>query len=226
MDSATPREMISAVQDAVASVRPEVLTRRLRDALNADFAVTLRHSTVRIVYLLSGSDRLLGTRGLRGFLAARPDVETVKIDGPHFLSDDEREDSRDGKCWGGYGGHAPSRQFCATTEWANSTSLIPLSAQYHKSAVASGLAMQATCIPCSAVVPSPFRNSFHSTTISWTALALGSLSPSILHASCTCSCASAAWCGDSIDPERKNMHGASFAWVPSTDEAFWFYATL
>jgi hypothetical protein len=85
MDSATPREMISAVQDAVASVRPEVLTRRLRDALNADFAVTLRHSTVRIVYLLSGSDRLLGTRGLRGFLAARPDVETVKIDGPHFL---------------------------------------------------------------------------------------------------------------------------------------------
>jgi hypothetical protein len=85
MDSATPREMISAVQDAVASVRPEVLTRRLRDALNADFAVTLRHSTVRIVYLLSDSDRLLGTRGLRGFLAARPDVETVKIDGPHFL---------------------------------------------------------------------------------------------------------------------------------------------
>ena len=85
MDSATPREMLSAVQDAVASVRPEVLTRRLRDALNADFAVTLRYSTVRIVYLLSDSDRLLGTRGLRGFLAARPDIETVKIDGPHFL---------------------------------------------------------------------------------------------------------------------------------------------
>jgi len=85
MDSATPREMISAVQDAIASVRPEVLTRRLRDALNADFAVTLKHCTVRIVYLLSGSDRLLGTRGLRGFLAARPDVETVKIEGPHFL---------------------------------------------------------------------------------------------------------------------------------------------
>jgi pimeloyl-[acyl-carrier protein] methyl ester esterase len=85
MDSATPREMISAVQDAIASVRPEVLTRRLRDALNADFAVTLRHCTVRIVYLLSGSDCLLGTRGLRGLLTARPDIETVEIDGPHFL---------------------------------------------------------------------------------------------------------------------------------------------
>ena len=85
MDSATPREMISAVQDAVASVRPEVLTRRLRDALNANFAITLKHCTVRIVYLLSGSDRVLGTRGLRGLLAARPDVETVEIDGPHFL---------------------------------------------------------------------------------------------------------------------------------------------
>jgi sigma-B regulation protein RsbQ len=85
MDSATPREMISAVQDAVAGVRPEVLTRRLRDALNADFAVTLKHCSVRIVYLLSGSDRLLGTRGLRRLLAARSDIETVKIDGPHFL---------------------------------------------------------------------------------------------------------------------------------------------
>jgi pimeloyl-[acyl-carrier protein] methyl ester esterase len=85
MDSATPLEMISAVQDAIASVPPEVLTRRLRDALNADFAATLEHCTVRIVYLLSGSDRLLGTRGLRGFLAARPDIEIVKIAGPHFL---------------------------------------------------------------------------------------------------------------------------------------------
>jgi hypothetical protein len=85
MDSATPRETVSAAQDAIASVRPEVLTRRLRDALNADFAVTLKHCTVQIVYLLSGSDRLLGSRGLRGLLAARADIETVKIDGPHFL---------------------------------------------------------------------------------------------------------------------------------------------
>jgi pimeloyl-[acyl-carrier protein] methyl ester esterase len=85
MDSATPSEMISAVQDAIASVRPEVLTRRLRDALNADFSATFKRCTVRIVYLLAGSDRLLGTRGLRGLLAARPDIETVKIDGPHFL---------------------------------------------------------------------------------------------------------------------------------------------
>jgi hypothetical protein len=85
MDSATPRETVFAPQDAIASVRPEVLTRRLRDALNADFAVTLKHCTVQIVYLLSGSDRLLGSRGLRGLLAARADIETVKIDGPHFL---------------------------------------------------------------------------------------------------------------------------------------------
>jgi hypothetical protein len=75
MDSATPREMTSAVQYAIASVRPEVLTRRLRDALNADFSETLKDCPVRIVYLLPSADRLLGTRGLRGFLAARPDVE-------------------------------------------------------------------------------------------------------------------------------------------------------
>jgi len=85
MNSATPPEMVSAVQDAIARVRPDVMIRRLRDAMNADFAGALQNCNVRIVCLVSGSDRLLGTRGLRGFLAARPDVETAKVDGPHFL---------------------------------------------------------------------------------------------------------------------------------------------
>ncbi|HLN01012.1 MAG TPA: alpha/beta fold hydrolase [Bryobacteraceae bacterium] len=85
MDSATPPEMVSAVQDAISRVRPEVLTRRLRDALKADFTAMLQHCSVRFICLFSESDRLLGTRALRGFLAAKPDIETVKIAGPHFL---------------------------------------------------------------------------------------------------------------------------------------------
>jgi len=85
MDSAAPREMILALQDAIASLRPEVLAQRLRDALNANFASILKDCPVRIVCLLSGSDRLIGTRGLRGILASRQDIETVRIDGPHFL---------------------------------------------------------------------------------------------------------------------------------------------
>jgi len=85
MNSATTRERISELQDAVARVSPEVLVRRLRDALTADFSEMLRGCTVRIVCLLPETDRLLGTRGLRGLLAAKPDIEIVKIAGPHFL---------------------------------------------------------------------------------------------------------------------------------------------
>ncbi len=85
MDSATSSELICEVQSAIARVSPEVLVRRLREALNANFAEILRSCTVRIVCLLPDSDRLLGTRGLRGFLAAKPHIETIKIRGPHFL---------------------------------------------------------------------------------------------------------------------------------------------
>lgn len=85
MDSAAASDAISDVQAAIARVRPEVLAGRLRDALNADFSESLGDCAVRVVYLVAGSDRLLGTRGLRGILAVKPDVETVGISGPHLL---------------------------------------------------------------------------------------------------------------------------------------------
>ena len=85
MNSATTRELVSEVQNAIARVRPEVLARRLRDALNADFAEALRDCTVRMVCLWSESDRLLGNRGLGGFLASKPNIEIVKVAGTHFL---------------------------------------------------------------------------------------------------------------------------------------------
>ena len=85
MDADTPPEMISETQDVIARVRPEVMAQRLRNSLNADYAPILRDSTVRLVCLLPESDRLLGTRGLRGFLAAKPGIETVKIAGPHSI---------------------------------------------------------------------------------------------------------------------------------------------
>jgi pimeloyl-ACP methyl ester carboxylesterase len=85
MDSAAAPDAISDVQAAIARIRPEVLAGRLRDALNADFSESLRDCTVRVVYLVAGSDRLLGTRGLRGILAMKPNVETVRIAGPHLL---------------------------------------------------------------------------------------------------------------------------------------------
>jgi pimeloyl-ACP methyl ester carboxylesterase len=85
LNSAATCELISEMQSAINRVSPEVLARRLRDALIADFEEILEACTIRIVCLLPESDRLLGNRGLRGFLAARPDVEIVRIAGPHCL---------------------------------------------------------------------------------------------------------------------------------------------
>ncbi len=85
MDADTRPEMISEAQDVIARVRPDVLAQRLRDSLNADFVPMLRDSTVRMVCLFPESDRLLGTRALRRLLAARPDIETVRIAGPHSI---------------------------------------------------------------------------------------------------------------------------------------------
>lgn len=85
LDSEASSELISAVKNAIARVRPDVLARRFRDALRADCTLELRRSTARIVYLYSRSDRLLGTRGIRGILTARPNAEIVEVPGPHLL---------------------------------------------------------------------------------------------------------------------------------------------
>lgn len=93
LNSAATPELIAEMQNAVKRVSPEVLARRLREALNADFSEILKACTIRIVCLLPESDRVLGTRGLYGFLAARPDIEIVRIAGPHCLLQCAPDDS-------------------------------------------------------------------------------------------------------------------------------------
>lgn len=85
MDSATSAETIVEVQDTIARISPEVMVKRLRDALTADFSPMLRKSTVRTVCLVPESDRLIGARGYQSLVTAREDIEVVKIIGPHFL---------------------------------------------------------------------------------------------------------------------------------------------
>jgi hypothetical protein len=77
--------MIASVQDAIARVRPEVLARRMRDALTVDFSPVLAACTARIICIPSAPDRLLATRGLRGCLVVKNDVEAVTVTGPHLL---------------------------------------------------------------------------------------------------------------------------------------------
>ena len=85
MNSATPEKLISEVQATIASISAEVLASRLREALKADFSQPLRDSSVRVVCLVPESDRLLGAQCYQLLREARPDIETIKIAGPHFL---------------------------------------------------------------------------------------------------------------------------------------------
>jgi len=85
LNSASSSEVLPHLEQAIASVRPEVLAGRFRNSLQVDVAKTLAMCPVRVVYLLADQDRLLGQRGLRSVLAARPDTEVLSVAGPHLL---------------------------------------------------------------------------------------------------------------------------------------------
>jgi pimeloyl-[acyl-carrier protein] methyl ester esterase len=85
LDSDSSDEVLRCLEGAIASVRPEVLAGRFQHSLKVDVSGTLARCAVRTVYVLPGKDRLLGQRGLRGVLAARPDTEVMSVAGPHLL---------------------------------------------------------------------------------------------------------------------------------------------
>jgi pimeloyl-ACP methyl ester carboxylesterase len=85
MDAATPSELIGVAQDAISRVSSRVLVQRLRDSLKAEYSDRIRNSKVRMACLAPQSDRLLGERGMRGLIAANPNIEILRIPGPHAL---------------------------------------------------------------------------------------------------------------------------------------------
>jgi pimeloyl-[acyl-carrier protein] methyl ester esterase len=85
LNSGSSSEVLPHLEQAIASVRPEVLAGRFRNSLQVDVAKTLAECPVRVVYLLADKDRLLGQKGLRTVLAAKPDTEVLSVAGPHLL---------------------------------------------------------------------------------------------------------------------------------------------
>jgi pimeloyl-ACP methyl ester carboxylesterase len=79
LDRAASPEVVASVRKAVAGVKPDVLSRRLRDALSADFAPLLADCAARIVCLAPDADRLLGEG------SSIPGTETIRVAGPHLL---------------------------------------------------------------------------------------------------------------------------------------------
>jgi pimeloyl-ACP methyl ester carboxylesterase len=78
-------DVLPCLERAIASISPEVLSRRFQDALDVDVSEMLARCPVRTAYLQAEQDRLLGRRGLQSVLAARPSTEVLRIPGPHLL---------------------------------------------------------------------------------------------------------------------------------------------
>lgn len=85
LNGGAPREAAEEAVAAVRSVAPKVLAARLRAVLEVDASEALRNCPVPILYIAGSHDRLVGSRGLAAIRRGRPDVESVEIQGPHFL---------------------------------------------------------------------------------------------------------------------------------------------
>ena len=85
VDGAAPKSLLTAVQTAIATVRPKVLVERLRSVLTCDMRRELGQTNVPLLYIRASRDRLIGTRSLDQIRSLRPDTNVSVIDAPHLL---------------------------------------------------------------------------------------------------------------------------------------------
>jgi pimeloyl-ACP methyl ester carboxylesterase len=78
-------DVLETLEEAIATVSPRVLATRFQNASKATVGEALARCSCRVVYLLPSRDLLLGERGLRGVLTARPGTEVLHCPGPHLL---------------------------------------------------------------------------------------------------------------------------------------------
>lgn len=80
-----PDDVVREIRWATASVPPRVLARRAHEALAVDVRAELSATEVPLLYLGPRGDRLIRTDVVEDVCAARPDAETVRLDGPHTI---------------------------------------------------------------------------------------------------------------------------------------------
>ena len=85
LNGGTRRAVVEEATAVVRSVAPAVLAARLRALLQVNVTEALRSCPAPILYIAPSKDRLVGARGLATIRRARPDVESVVLQGPHFL---------------------------------------------------------------------------------------------------------------------------------------------
>jgi pimeloyl-ACP methyl ester carboxylesterase len=77
--------LVAAVRSAISSVRPEVLSCRLRMVLTCDARSELNKVAVPMLFIQPKNDRLIGLDRLEEMKQIKPGVEIEIVAGPHLL---------------------------------------------------------------------------------------------------------------------------------------------
>jgi pimeloyl-ACP methyl ester carboxylesterase len=80
-----PPVLVAAVQGAISSVKPRVLSARIRAILACDARAALAEVAVPLLYIQATQDRLVGPACLAEIRQIRPDAEVAAIAGPHLI---------------------------------------------------------------------------------------------------------------------------------------------
>jgi pimeloyl-[acyl-carrier protein] methyl ester esterase len=80
-----PRPLLALVRDAVRSVKPEVLSERLRAVLACDVRTELAQVTTPVLYLQASQDRLVPQSCLEEIKRIIPHIKIATIAGAHLL---------------------------------------------------------------------------------------------------------------------------------------------
>jgi pimeloyl-[acyl-carrier protein] methyl ester esterase len=89
------RRLIAAVQTAISSVKPAVLSARLRAVLECDARAELEKIAVPILYLQAELDRVVNTSCLEEIRRIKPEIAVSVFSGPHLLLQREPQNTAD-----------------------------------------------------------------------------------------------------------------------------------
>lgn len=85
--------LLGEVRNAVACVKPYVLSQRLRAIMRCDVRRELALTTLPLLYVRATQDRLVGMRSFEDIRAVRPDALLIEIEAPHLVLQREPEES-------------------------------------------------------------------------------------------------------------------------------------
>jgi pimeloyl-ACP methyl ester carboxylesterase len=87
--------LLKEVRDAILSVRPEVLSARLRAVLSCDVRAALAQVTVPILFIRATKDKVIPKSCLDEIRSIKPDLRVAEVDGPHLILQREPDISMD-----------------------------------------------------------------------------------------------------------------------------------